>query len=446
MNLTTARSNSSISVRIQKLSEKDGMAGVRVSGSLAGRLTVPSSKSAAHRVLICSALADRQTTVRCVGAGDDIHATAGCLRALGVRLKENGDSFSLTPLRIMPHVEGRPLMDCGESGSTLRFMLPVTAALGISSTFIGRGRLPERPLSPLYEQMTLHGVSMSQNGIMPLTVDGRLKGGDFTLDAGVSSQFVSGLLMAFPLTGSDCRLELTGKKESTPYIDLTVSVMRRFGVSVEDYGNGYRVAEGQRYVSPGESFVEGDWSGAAFWLAAACAGSGVIECYGLDYFDSVQGDRIIVDILREMGGRVEVDGMSVIAYPSDLHGVEVDCSNIPDLVPALAVAASCSSGETVLKGVGRLRLKESDRIESVCAMLSSFGIRNIGSDDSIRIWGGRPVCGTVNSEGDHRIAMAAAVIASLAQGVTVIDNPECSAKSYPGFFDSFRMLGGTVIP
>lgn len=419
---------------------------VRVYGSLNGRLTVPSSKSAAHRVLICSALSDRPTVIKCAGAGDDIRATVGCLRALGSEVKENGDTMSLTPVGAIPSVAGRPVMDCGESGSTLRFMLPVTAALGIASTFTGRGRLPQRPLSPMYEQMVLHGVTMSPNGVMPLTVDGRLFGGDFALDAGVSSQFVSGLLMAFPLTGTDCRLQLTGKRESTPYIDLTVSVMRRFGVIVEDFGKGYFVAGEQRYSSSGEAFVEGDWSGAAFWLVAACAGSGVIECSGLDYDGSVQGDRTVVDILRKMGGKVEVNGLSVKAFPSSMHGVEVDCSNIPDLVPALAVAAAMSSGETVLKGVGRLRIKESDRIKSVCAMLSSFGIRNMGSDDCIRISGGEPVGGKVNTEGDHRIAMAAAAMASVAQGVTVIENPECSAKSYPGFFDSFKKLGGVVEP
>lgn len=411
----------------------------RVQGTLSGTVVVPPSKSVAHRMLICAALSDSPCTVRCSQTNRDMDATAACLNALGAQITYSDGAYHVTP--VATPTKGGTL-DCGESGSTLRFLLPVAAALGADAIFIGQGRLPERPLSPLYEEMTAHGIQMSANGHMPLTCQGKLPAGTYTLDAGVSSQFISGLLMALPLSGQDCSIVLTGHIESAPYIELTLNALSRFGIEVERTGNGFFIPGGQKYHSQPEMTVEGDWSGAAFWMVAGAAGKGSITCAGMDYEGSSQGDRTVVDVLRRMGAEITTAAEGITAHPSSLKGCTIDCADIPDLVPVLSVAAAHASGTTVFENVRRLRIKESDRIQSILDMLCPMGISASATENTLTVTGGTASDGTYNPSQDHRMAMSAAVLAAT-QGtsVTILDS-ECTAKSYPAFFQDFSSLGG----
>lgn len=411
-----------------------------VSGTPSGNVQVPPSKSVAHRMLICAALANKPCTIICRGINRDMEATAACLNALGANIVYADGKFSVNPIS---EVKKGALLDCGESGSTLRFMLPVAAALGADAVFTGQGRLPQRPLSPLYEEMTAHGVSMSENGHMPLTCHGTLPAGTYTIDGGVSSQFISGLLMALPLTGGDCTINITGKLESASYIGLTLNALKQFGIEVKATGQGYHIPGGQRYATPDSLVaVEGDWSAAAFWLTAGAAGAKQVSCTGLDYEHSAQGDRRIVDVLRQMGADISATANSVTARPSRLTASQIDCADIPDLVPIMAVAASTAQGTTVFDNIRRLRIKESDRVRSILELLSGAGICAYATDNTLTVTGGPARSFTYDPSGDHRMAMAATVLASVKNIRVIIKDAECTAKSYPAFFDDFNALGG----
>ena len=411
-----------------------------VSGTPSGNVQVPPSKSVAHRMLICAALSDKPCTIICRGINRDMEATAACLNALGANIVYADGKFSVNPIS---EVKKGALLDCGESGSTLRFMLPVAAALGADAVFTGQGRLPQRPLSPLYEEMTAHGVNMSENGHMPLSCHGTRPADTYTIDGGVSSQFISGLLMALPLTGGDCTINITGKLESASYIDLTLNALKQFGIEVKATGQGYRIPGGQRYATPdGPVAVEGDWSAAAFWLTAGAAGAKQVTCTGLDYEHSAQGDRRIVDVLRQMGADISTTANSVTARPSRLTASQIDCADIPDLVPIMAVAASTAQGTTVFDNIRRLRIKESDRVRSILELLSGAGICAYATDNTLTVTGGPAKSFTYDPSGDHRMAMAATVLASVKSIRVTIKDAECTAKSYPAFFDDFNALGG----
>ena len=422
---------------------------LKVSGRVGGNVVIPVSKSQAHRYLICSALADRKTDVVCPVLNDDIERTADCLRALGAEIDYSDGVFHVSPV---VEVRKKSELDCGESGSTLRFMLPVAAVLGSEPAFVGRGRLPQRPLSPLYEQMCQHGVSMTPQGTMPLLQNGTLSGGDYELAANVSSQFISGLLMALPLAGSESTLRLTGKIESASYIGMTLKALECFGVTPSYKDNTYHISPipGFRYISPGKVIVEGDWSSAAFWVVAGTAGKEEIVLKGLNNTDSPQGDRAVVSILKSMGARIDITHGDVHAMPSELRGCEIDCADVPDLVPVLTVAASAANGKTVFHNISRLRAKESDRVESVCAMLAAFGVRTEATENDLTVYGSEvlPQKGSVDdtvavdSYNDHRIAMAGAIMSVVSGIPAIIRDAGCVAKSYPGFFDDFRLLGG----
>ena len=415
---------------------------VEVSGTPSGNVQVPPSKSVAHRMLICAALASQPCTIVCRSINRDMEATAACLNALGANITYSDGKFSVEPIL---NVRKGAVLNCGESGSTLRFLLPVAAALGADATFIGQGRLPERPLSPLYEEMTAHGIRMSANGHMPLTCQGTLPAGTYTIDGGVSSQFISGLLMALPLTGSESRIITTGKQESASYIGLTLNALRQFGIKVETTRDGYLIAGGQRFSTPGgQVSVEGDWSAAAFWLTAGAAGAKQITCSGLDYEHSAQGDRRIVDVLRSMGADITTAGGAVTARPSKLTATQIDCADIPDLVPIMAVAASAAQGTTLFDNIRRLRIKESDRVQSIMEMLSGAGISAYATENTLTVTGSPARSCAYNPSGDHRMAMAAAVLAAVKNIRITISDAECTAKSYPAFFDDLKALGAEL--
>lgn len=403
-----------------------------------GKIEAIPSKSHAHRLLICASLADKPTVIRCTKSNDDIDATVRCLCSLGADIKYDGEYFHVFPIK---HPVSGASLDCGESGSTFRFMLPVVSALGVPAKFLLSGRLPERPLSPLYEEMLAHGAVMSQMGTNPFEISGTIGGGIYSFAGNISSQFTTGLLLALPMTGSNSEIRLSGKIESRPYIDMTLDAVSRFGITVNESDGVFKIKAG-KFTSPGISAAEGDWSNAAFMLACGALSEAGTVVTGLDC-NSTQGDRRIVDILAQFGAECSFDKDSVSVRGSKLHGIEIDAADIPDLVPVLSVVAAAADGTTVIKNCARLRLKESDRLLTVSTFLSDLGADIRIDGDSLIINGKDKLCGgEISSYGDHRIAMSAAVASVICENPVVIDRSEAVSKSYPTFFDDFAVLCG----
>ena len=419
-------------------------------GPLSGVVRAIPSKSQAHRALICAALADKPTSIGCEGTSNDIEATAACLTALGADIKSIPDGYIVKPCGPgyktnisedeSEQNRQKPVLRCGESGSTFRFLLPVAGALGKDVSFVLEGRLSERPLSPLYEELIRHGCFLSPHGSNPFNIEGQLNPGSYTIDAGISSQFISGLLFALPLLGSDSEIRMTGSIESFPYIELTLVMLEKFGIRVELKDMTFSVPGNQKYRSPGTIGIEGDWSNAAFWLAAGTLGGSGITCTNLDLL-SRQGDRAILDVLKEFGASVKQSSSSVTVSGGKLCGIKIDARDIPDLVPILSVVAAAAEGVTEIRNAGRLRGKESDRLAAMSAVLGGLGADIKETDDGLFITGGKVLTGgTVSSRGDHRIAMSAAVAAVLCTNPVIISGAEAVNKSYPGFFDERRKL------
>jgi len=409
-----------------------------------GTVRAVASKSSAHRLLICAALAREETFIRCQDCSEDIDASARCLQAMGAGVKYEQDGFFVKPI-INEKKIAEP--DCGESGSTLRFLLPVCGALGIRASFQMRGSLSSRPLSELRKQMASRGCTFSASPVFPLICEGRLTSGKYTLPGNISSQFVSGLLFALPLLEGDSLIHITGSLESRPYVDMTLEALEMFGVKIieekKDRLLTFVVPGNQVYRSPGNIGAEGDWSNAAFWLSAGAIGTGSVTCTGLNV-NSRQGDRAVTDLLKRFGANVSFTNNGVTVSPAPLHGIEIDASDTPDLVPVLAAIASAAEGKTVIRNAGRLRIKESDRLRTAAASLSSLGADIAETEDGLVIHGKKKLSGgETESFGDHRIAMTAAIIRAACSGPVVIRNAEAVRKSYPGFFDDFsNALGG----
>ena len=398
------------------------------------------SKSQLHRALICAALAKRPVTVQNAALCRDVQATACCLRALGAKIGRRGDCLRVTPIPAKAH-QGA-LLDCGESGSTLRFLLPLAAALGVECAFTGRGRLAERPLSPLREAMEANGARLSAAGAFPLRCAGRLRPGAYDLRGGASSQFVSGLLMALPLLAGDSEIRVSGDLPSRPYVDMTLDMLIAFSVVVLETKAGFRVPGGQRYAGPECFSPEADWSAAAFWLAAGALSEKGVACAGLNP-DSRQGDRAILTMLRRFGAEVAVDGSRVTARRGALRGADWDAADTPDLAPVWTVLAAAAVGESRISHIQRLRLKESDRVAGIAAMARALGAEAEAQADALIIRGrGRLRGAVIDAQGDHRLAMAAAIAAGAAEGPVVIRGAEAADKSYPGFFEALAALGG----
>ena len=395
-----------------------------------------SSKSEAHRYLICAALGDKRVKMLCTDTNADIDATASCLNSLGANITREGEFFIIEPIKT---ISSGAILDCNESGSTLRFLLPVAAALGADCSFIMRGRLSERPTSPLYELLSDNGITLGAQGVNPLDIKGKLKSSNYSIAANISSQFISGMLFALSICEGESKLTLDGKLESAPYVEMTLDALRAFGASIEfdNSTNTYPINGKDKVHSPAVVTVGGDWSNAAFFLCAGALGENEITLHGLDT-NSRQGDREILEILKKMGARVEISTDGITVYPSRLCSVDIDASQIPDLVPILATVASVAEGKTTIYNASRLRLKESDRIASVCNMLSSLGANITPTDDGMVIIGKpRLIGGIVDSCNDHRIAMSAAIASLVCDGEVKISRFEAISKSYPTFAENF---------
>ncbi len=373
---------------------------------LFGTVAAIPSKSAAHRLLISAAFADNPTRLICPDTNRDIEATADCLRALGAKIHWDERGYTVSPIQAVPETA---VLNCCESGSTLRFLLPIVGALGVDTTFQMAGRLPSRPLSPLWEEMERMGCTLSRPTPDTIRCTGKLQPGNYTIDGSVSSQFITGLLFALSLIPGKTHLAITGKIESRPYITMTEQVLSLFGAP--------------RYHSPGEIIVEGDWSNGAFWLAAKALGSD-LTVTGLDPASS-QGDRAVADILPQILNSEPV----------------ISAADIPDLVPILAVTAAANNG-AVFTDIGRLRIKESDRVASTMAMIHALGGKAEATESTLTITGTGLQGGIVDACNDHRIAMAAAIASTVCNSPVTILGGECVKKSYPGFWEEFSRLGG----
>lgn len=405
-----------------------------------GEVTAISSKSDAHRLLIASALSDRQTFIRCNARSADITATVNCLNSLGADIKFVDGGISVKPIK---EKRKSAVLDCNESGSTIRFLLPVAAALGTNTEFTGGGRLPERPLSPLREQMEAHGVVFSPINVFPVKINGEMISGEFTIKGNISSQFITGLLFALPLLNGNSIINVIPPVESRPYIDMTLNTLKKFGITVTEKSNSFFIPGGQKYASPGTVESEGDWSNSAFFLTAGAV-SGRVTVTGLDV-SSVQGDKQILTILKEMGAEITVEQGSITVKKGDLHGINIDARNIPDLVPIISVAAAAANdGETVITGAERLKIKESDRLTAVYESFKALGVDISKTDDGLVInKTGIVSGGAVSGYNDHRMVMALSVLSAVSSGDIILRGAEAVNKSYPNFFEDFSSLGGS---
>ena len=374
-------------------------------GKLSGSITAIPSKSQAHRLLICAAFSDGPTELICPATNRDIEATCDCLKALGANITRTDTSYLVEPMKIPPE---KATLNCCESGSTLRFMLPIVGALGVEATFHMEGRLPQRPLSPLWEEMERMGCTLTRPTENTIRCQGQLKAGNYSISGSVSSQFITGLLFALSLIEGETHLEVTGKIESQPYITMTEKAMALF--------------DAPRYHSPGKVLVEGDWSNGAFFLGAKALGN-PLEVSNLNP-DSPQGDRVVFELLP----RLE-------------ENITIDASDIPDLVPILSIVAGAKKGAT-FTNIQRLRIKESDRVASTIAMIEALGGKAQSTEDTLTVYGTGYRGGTVDSVNDHRIAMSAAIASTVCTEPVTILGAEAVKKSYPHFWEEFSRLGG----
>ena len=384
---------------------------------LQGSVKAVSSKSFAHRIITAAALADKETDVYINGFSDDILRTISCVEALGAVCKRENDRIFITPIK---EVKENAIINCGESGTTARIMLPVCAAVAKSAHITGTGRLPERPFAEITKLLRSKGCIVSSDSL-PISLEGNLEAGDFEVPGNISSQYVTGLMMTLPHLDNDSTITLTTPLKSAAYVDITIDVLKDFGVKISKTETGYKVPSG-KFSSPGKVSVEGDWSNAAFWIVAKEMGSGV-AISNLN-MNSVQGDRKILDVLSKQ---------------------EIDIDEIPDLFPILAVLACSRAGTTRLYNGARLRLKESDRIVATESLIKSLGGDAKSGPDYLEIYGtGALKGGRVDGFNDHRIVMAAAIAATICTDEVIITGAEAVNKSYPSFFDEYEKLGGEI--
>lgn len=398
---------------------------------LHGEVTVPPSKSVAHRMIIAAALADGTSTISNLSGSADILATINCMKALGADMGSNGDIAIINGISSVP---GSAVLDCNESGSTLRFLIPVACALGVNTEFRGGGKLPQRPITPFLDEFPKHGIkfdfSQAENGAsLPCSVSGKLTAGRFEIDGGISSQFITGLMFALPLLNGDSEIVLTSHLESKPYVDITIGVLQDFGCEIIESKDGYLI-KGNSVLKPFSGSVEGDYSQSAFFYVANALGSD-IRVDGLNE-NSSQGDKQIVEICR--------------AFSKNHAPFEIDCSDIPDLVPILSVLGCFCKGKSCIYNAARLRIKECDRLAAMEDCLNRIGGKVSSTVDSLIIEGvdgfngGEVVC-----YNDHRIAMSMAVAATRCNAPLIICGAECVRKSYPDFFEVYRKIGGEAV-
>ena len=410
-----------------------------------GEVQAIASKSVAHRYLIAAALSDKEVFVGCHSVSEDILATVNCLNAMGAGIIRKDNGFWVTPIDRKTIDNAKKQLPCNESGSTIRFLIPVVAALGINGEFLKKGSLVSRPLKPLDEEMEKKGSTLREKEGGIVAVEGKLKPGIFNLPGNVSSQYITGLLFALPMLDEDSEIRITTPLQSEDYVKITVDTLKDFGISVIYEKNCFYIKGKQVYTVNNEPNVEGDWSNAAFFMTGAAIAKSEIIYSNLNGM-SLQGDKAVVEILRKMGACIETREDTYYIKGDKLKATKIDAKPIPDLVPILALAASVAEGETVIYNAERLRIKESDRLRTVYETLSALGADVEEKEAGLVIRGKEKLKGgKVSSFNDHRIAMMAAIASVICEEEVVITQAEAVNKSYPGFFEDLKKLGGNVI-
>ena len=415
---------------------------------LEGEIKIPPSKSLAHRAVICAGLSEGISHINNIEFSHDITATINGMKSLGAEIKEN-DDISTNDSIIVEGTKDFKIMkneiNCLESGSTLRFLIPIFSLCGQEITFKGEGKLIERPLDVYYKIFDEQNIDYSNNnGKLPLYIKGKIKAGVFKIKGNISSQFISGLMFALPLLKNDSVIHITTDLESRGYIDLTIDILKTFNIEIKNKKYKEFFIRGNQTYKSADYTIRSDYSQAAFWIAAGILGR-EIKSIGLDE-NSLQGDKAILNIVKNMGGNITVCKNSVTSSKSKTKGITIDAGQFPDIVPILTVLASVSKGTTRIINASRLRIKESDRLKAVSTELNKLGADIVELTNGLLINGkDRLNGGEVHSWGDHRIAMALAVASIKCKNTVIIQNSDVVMKSYPRFWDDFKHLGGNII-
>lgn len=411
---------------------------------LNGNVKIPPSKSIAHRAIICASLSKGESVISNIDFSEDIIATIEGMKVLGANIKVEKDKLIINGENILKDSNYK-VIDCNESGSTLRFLVPISLIEDNKINFIGRGNLGKRPLKTYYEIFDEQEIKYSyEEEKLDLNIEGNLKGGEFKVKGNISSQFISGLLFTLPLLKEDSKIIITTELQSKGYIDLTLDMIEKFGVTIKN--NNYRefLIKGNQSYKPMNYKVEGDYSQAAFYFSAGALGS-KINCFDLD-LSSYQGDKECIEILKRMGAKLienQLESLSIIH--GDLNGTVIDASQCPDIIPVLTVVATLSKGETRIINGERLRIKECDRLNAICTEINKLGADIKELKDGLIINGVKELIGgEVNSHKDHRIAMSLAIASTRCKEEVIIIEPDCVKKSYPGFWEDFKNLGGIL--
>lgn len=417
---------------------------------LKGGLDIPPSKSVSHRAIISAGLAKGESKISNVLLSQDMIATCRAMEALGAMIEyqeESNHRYTLSIKGCDPLELNADSIDCNESGSTLRFIIPIALLQSQPVIITGKGRLVTRPLEPYYKifkEKSIQFKQLKKEQDLPIALEGKLKPGTYTLDGDVSSQFITGLLFALPLLSGDSVIALTTPLESKPYIDITLDVLKSFGIEIVNENDCHFFIKGNQDYKSCDYRVEGDFSQGAFWLVAGIIGE-TIECRDLNRASS-QGDKVIVDILKDMGGDIQEKTNTLVVNHSKTWGTIIDVSQCPDLVPILGVLGSLSNGTTTIINGERLRFKESDRLMATADVINTLGGNISETTDGLIIRGvDQFTGGSVQSHNDHRIAMAVAVASIRTEGKIRLDGAEAVNKSYPNFWEDFERLGGELI-
>lgn len=403
-----------------------------------GTVNVPPSKSDVHRAIICAAMANGVSRISPVALSNDIKATIGCIKALGADAVLENNVLTVDGTNMYKNKTA--LLDCGESGSTLRFFIPIAAVGNINATFVGKGKLPQRPIGIFTEALPKAGTVCKTEGGLPLEIKGQLKSGFFEIPGNVSSQFITGLLLALPILEGDSEIVLTSPLESVGYIAMTIRTMKQFGVNIQATEKGWHIKGGQSYKTC-DYTTDGDWSQAAFFMVLGAIG-GKVTVKGVAK-DSTQGDKKCAEILAEFGAKVTQRDNEVTVEKGDLKAITIDASQIPDLVPVLSVCAAFAEGTTKIINAERLRIKECDRLKATAELLNNLGGKVKELSDGLEITGVSSLKGgNVNGYNDHRIVMSAAVCAARSDGDITATFAMSINKSYPDFYIDYNSIGG----
>ncbi|KNZ41418.1 3-phosphoshikimate 1-carboxyvinyltransferase [Acetobacterium bakii] len=419
-------------------------------GKLSGSLEIPPSKSVSHRAIISAGLARGESLISNVLLSQDMIATCTAMEALGAEIDYQKQANYRHTLKI----KGCDVLklntteiDCNESGSTLRFMIPVLLLQNQRVVVTGKGRLVTRPMTPYYDLFREKSIAyehLKQSQDLPLALKGKLTPGTYRLEGSVSSQFITGLLFALPLLPGDSIIQMTSPLESKPYVDITIDVLKSFGIVIDNENNERFIVKGNQAYTACDYRVEGDFSQGAFWLVGGTIGDR-IQCNDLNQ-SSRQGDKVIVDIIKTMGGDLDINPVGIVAKSNKTRGIEIDVSQCPDLVPILGVLGSLSTGTTRIINGERLRYKESDRLMATAEVLNALGGKVTETKDGLIIKGVEKLTGgRVKSHNDHRIAMAVAMASIVCEGTIILEGAEAVNKSYPHFWEDFEKIGGEAI-